>query len=197
MGVGLARAGLTLLGFSLTTAVALATVDRPSTEFSILAAATAAFGVAGLLALAVAGTLWVTERLATRRSPHGDQLWLNWAVHRKREQDYIGTLQATVSADQRAAIAYMLHSAFWGKGYAQEACRRLLTMLFTAYDLRCVYAEVDTRNQASWRLLERLGFQRVAFRQAADHFKGASSDEYTYELTAKDWQASRPGSTSA
>ncbi|CAN5566254.1 GNAT family N-acetyltransferase [soil metagenome] len=129
------------------------------------------------------------QRLATRRSPQGDELWLNWALQRKQEQDYIGALQATVSADQQAMIAYMLHSACWGSGYAQEACRCLLKGLFDTYDLQRVAAEVDTRNQASWRLLERLGFRRVAFRQAADHFKGENSDEYTYELTNKEWHS--------
>ncbi|MCX6047939.1 MAG: GNAT family protein [Chloroflexi bacterium] len=133
------------------------------------------------------------QRLAIRHSPEGDELWLNWALQRKQEHDYIGVLQATVSADQHATIAYMLHSAFWGYGYAQEACRCLLTALFDAYDLHHVDAEVDTRNQASWRLLERLGFRRVAFRQAADHFKGANSDEYTYELTSQDWQSGGRG----
>jgi RimJ/RimL family protein N-acetyltransferase len=131
------------------------------------------------------------QRLATRRSASGNELWLNWAVQRKREHDYIGTLQATVYADQRAAIAYLLNSAFWGYGYAQEACHRLLRLLFGAYHVHAVHAEVDTRNHASWRLLDRLGFRRIAFRQAADYFKGSISDEYTYELTDKDWQAGR------
>jgi [ribosomal protein S5]-alanine N-acetyltransferase len=129
------------------------------------------------------------QQLATRGSPQGDELWLNWALQRKQEDDYIGTLQATVYADQHATIAYMLHSAFWGYGYAQEACHCLLMALFETYHLRYVDAEVDTRNRASWTLLERLGFRRVALREAADYFKGASSDECRYELGNKEWQA--------
>src|SRR6266498_3612431 len=54
------------------------------------------------------------QRLATRRSPSGTELWLNWAVQRTQEHDYIGTLQATITADQHATIAYLLNSAFWG-----------------------------------------------------------------------------------
>jgi ribosomal-protein-alanine N-acetyltransferase len=125
------------------------------------------------------------QRLATRRSPEGDELWLNWALQRKQETDYIGVLQATVYTDHRADIAYLVQPAFWGQGYAQEACRRLLTRLVDTYNVERVQAEVDIRNQASWTLLERLGFRRIALRQAADHFKGASSDEYTYELITR------------
>src|SRR5437762_368745 len=40
------------------------------------------------------------QRLAARRSPSGTELWLNWAVQRTQEHDYIGTLQATITADQ-------------------------------------------------------------------------------------------------
>ena len=127
------------------------------------------------------------QQLATRRSPEGDELWLNWALQRKQEQDYIGVLQATVYADH-ATIAYLLHPAFWGYGYAQEACRRLLALAFETYNLPYVDAEVDTRNRASWTLLERLGFQRVALCEAADHFKGEQSDEYTYQVSNQAWQ---------
>jgi ribosomal-protein-alanine N-acetyltransferase len=127
------------------------------------------------------------QRLATRRSPQGDALWLNWAVKRLHEGDYIGVLQATLTAEQPAYLAYLLGSPFWGQGYAQEACSRLLVLVFGAYRVSRVRAEVDTRNQASWRLLERLGFTRTTLRPAADYFKGSSSDEYTYELTLSDW----------
>lgn len=127
------------------------------------------------------------QRLATRRSPRGDELWLNWALKRTREADYIGVVQATLTPDQPAYLAYLLGSAFWGYGYAQEACNRLLMLLFGAYRVSGVRAEVDTRNQASWTLLERLGFVRTALRPSADYFKGSSSDEYTYDLTDADW----------
>jgi RimJ/RimL family protein N-acetyltransferase len=123
------------------------------------------------------------QQLATRRSPRGDALWLNWAVQRQRERDYIGVVQATLTADQPAYLAYLLASAFWGYGYAREACTRVLMLLFGAYRVHSVRADVDTRNQASWTLLERLGFIRTTLRPAADYFKGSSSDEYSYDLT--------------
>jgi RimJ/RimL family protein N-acetyltransferase len=128
------------------------------------------------------------QQLATRRSPQGDALWLNWAVQRQGEGDYIGVVQATVTADQPAYLAYLLAPAFWGYGYAQEACTRILRLLFDGYRVPAVRAEVDTRNQASWGLLERLGFTRTALRPAADYFKGSSSDEYSYDLTDAAWQ---------
>jgi ribosomal-protein-alanine N-acetyltransferase len=136
------------------------------------------------------------QLLATRRSPQGDALWLNWAVKRCHEDDYIGVVQATLAPEQPAYLAYLFGPAFWGHGYAREACTELLLLLFGSYNSARVQAEVDTRNQASWRLLERLGFARVALHPATDYFKGSSSDEYTYELLRADWQrltANAPG----
>jgi ribosomal-protein-alanine N-acetyltransferase len=75
------------------------------------------------------------QQLATRRSPHSDALWLNWAVQRQRERDYIGVVQVTVTADQPAYLAYLLASAYWGSGYAREACGRILLLLFAAYQI--------------------------------------------------------------
>ncbi len=68
-----------------------------------------------------------------------------------------------------------------------EACWRVLSFLFADYSVTGVTAEVDTRNTASIRLLERLGFERVGFQAGADCFKGASSDEYTYHLSDSAW----------
>ena len=131
------------------------------------------------------------QRLATRRSADGMELWLNWAVQHKATQAYLGTLQATVMAKEPALLAYLINPTVWGYGYAQEGCHRILALLFTGYQVQSVQAEVDTRNRPSCTLLARLGFQQIGVRPNADHFKGASSDEYTYELTAKAWQATR------
>ena len=83
-----------------------------------------------------------------------------------------------------AQIAYVFSPAFWGWGYATEACK-----VIDDYGVHAVTAEeVDTRNAPSIRLLERLGFKRVAYRPGADFFKGAVSDEYTYRLHSNsDW----------
>ncbi len=120
-------------------------------------------------------------RLETRRSPAGDELWLNWALHLKAADAYIGRIEVTLQADRTAYLAYELSPAFWRQGLAAEACARVLTHLEQAYAVPRVVAEVDTRNTASIRLLERLGFARVAVHPAADAFKGTVSDEYVYE----------------
>lgn len=73
---------------------------------------------------------------------------------------------------------------FWNNGYATEACQKVLQILFDDYEIIEFTAQVDTRNQASIRLLEKLNFERVEYQASADFFKGSSSDEYTYRKVA-------------
>jgi [ribosomal protein S5]-alanine N-acetyltransferase len=129
--------------------------------------------------------------LSARRSPDGREAWLNWAVRERGSGDYVGTLEATVH-DQKATVAYMVFVPCQRRGYAAEACGRLLEHLVDDYRVDVVAAEIDTRNAASIALVESLGFERVSFQKAADHFKGSTSDEYRYEITESVWAERRP-----
>ena len=124
--------------------------------------------------------------LERRLSPGGDEAWSNWAVRPKTKSSprYIGRVEASVVSSETASIAYEFSPGFWGSGYASEACRRVLLLLVGDYSVGRVTAEVDARNAASIKLLERLGFERVGYRPGADFFKGARSDEYAYRLLA-------------
>ena len=122
------------------------------------------------------------RKLSTRRSPDGSEAWLNWAVRERETGRYAGTLEASVEADGTAFIAYMVFVPYQRRGFAAESCGRLIAHLIEDYGVLVVVAEIDTRNLASIALVESLGFVRVSFQKDADHFKGASSDEYRYEL---------------
>lgn len=121
------------------------------------------------------------QRLESRRSPNGHELWLNWGV-RLPTGEAAGLVQATGYPDGRAAIAYEFFAAFRGKGIATLAVRTILLHLRDDARLTHASARVDTRNAKSIALLERLGFVRTRFIKDADYFKGATSDEYGYEL---------------
>ena len=122
------------------------------------------------------------RKLVTRRSPDGREAWLNWAMRDREAGGCIGVLEATVQGDGTAFMAYTVFVRFQRRGFAAEGCRRLIGHLFEDYGVGVVVAEIDTRNAPSIALVESLGFRRVAFVEGADHFKGASSDEYRYEL---------------
>ena len=134
------------------------------------------------------------RRLETRASSTGDEAWLNWAVRSKADHQCLGRVEATIRGDGSAYLAYEIAAAAWGRGFATEACRRIVEILFDEYGSTKIVAEVDSRNMASIQLLERLGFQRGALRKNADSFKGSASDEYTYTLTRPAGGTDVPGS---
>ena len=100
-------------------------------------------------------------RLESRQSADGTQSWLNWVV-RLRTAGLIGYAQATVFPSGRAAIAYVLASEYWGRGFAGEACQAMIAELARHYGVVTVYAIFKRRNARSARLLERLGFATVS-----------------------------------
>ncbi len=103
---------------------------------------------------------WLRERFArleSRRSADGQEQWLNWVI-RLPGGELIGYVQATVAADRRAAIAYELASAWWGRGLARQALEGMLGELAGRYGVRSFTAVLKRTNLRSRRLLERVGF---------------------------------------
>jgi len=85
-----------------------------------------------------------------------------------------------------AALGYCFDDAAWGHGYATEAADALLTWAFETLDLNRVQAETDTRNAASARVLEKLGFQREGTLREDCVVDGEVSDSWVYGLLRRD-----------
>ncbi len=122
-------------------------------------------------------------------SPDGAELWLNWIVFLQGSATPIGTFQATLPKGEPGSFAYIVFPPFWRKGYAREMATCIIEHMFDVHAPPTLYAEIDTRNIGSIRLVEALGLTRIATTHGADFFKGASSDEYKYSISRSDWQS--------
>ncbi len=87
-----------------------------------------------------------------------------------------------------AALGYCYNEAAWGHGYGTEAARALLGWAFDAMDLNRVQAEADTRNAASGRVLEKLGFVREGTLREDCIVNGEVSDSWVYGLLRREWR---------
>lgn len=94
-----------------------------------------------------------------------------------------------------AALGYCLAEAGWGQGYATEAARAVLDWAFETLDLNRVQAETDTRNLASARVLEKLGFVREGTLREDCIVAGEISDSWVFGLLRREWvpTGSTPG----
>ena len=87
-----------------------------------------------------------------------------------------------------ASLGYCLDDAAWGHGYATEAGHALLEWAFETLDLNRVQAETDTRNVASARVLEKLGFRREGTLREDCVVNGEVSDSWVFGLIRRDWR---------
>ena len=84
-----------------------------------------------------------------------------WALERKADGTYVGNLYLGRRDFQSMELGYVLARGHWGRGYAWEGCQALMKAALRQGAHR-IFAECDPQNQASWRLLERLGMFREA-----------------------------------
>ena len=116
-------------------------------------------------------------RLAVDRA--GDGTFIGWCSLNRWNPDY-----------RSASLGYCFDDAAWGHGYATEAARVLLRWAFGALDLNRVQAETDTRNVASARVLEKLGFVREGTLREDCVVNGEVSDSWVYGLIRREWPPS-------
>jgi RimJ/RimL family protein N-acetyltransferase len=94
-------------------------------------------------------------------------------------------------------IGWMLDPAYSGQGYATEAVHALLHLAFDVLGLRRVTARIDTRNESSLRLSDRLGMRREAHLIENEWFKGGWSDEIDTAMLDREWAAQHAGAADA
>lgn len=99
------------------------------------------------------------RKLESRRSPDGEEAWLNWVARDRASGAAIGYVQATVWPDRSALVAYEFGSAWWGRGLAREAVAAMIASLRSIEGAGAVGAVFKRANFRSRRLLERVGMR--------------------------------------
>jgi RimJ/RimL family protein N-acetyltransferase len=102
--------------------------------------------------------------------------------------------QAEVAEQARgvqADLGWVIHPDFGGRGLVTEAVREVLRICFEDLGLRRVTAACFAANEASWRLMERVGMRReVHTRRESLHRSGEWLDGLGYALLAEEWRSS-------
>jgi RimJ/RimL family protein N-acetyltransferase len=96
-------------------------------------------------------------RLESRQSANGHERWLNWVI-RLPSGELAGYVQATVTREFVACIAYELASRFWRRGIGSLAVGAMLAELRENYGVITFAAVLKSRNVRSAAFLRHLGF---------------------------------------
>lgn len=118
---------------------------------------------------------------------------LCWAIATSSDDRLIGgvTLFAIDRAHRRAEIGYALAAAHWGRGHARAAMALVIGHAFGKLGLHRLEADIDPRNEASCRLVERLGFRREGLLRERWQVGGEVCDSALYGLLER--EALSPG----
>ncbi|MBN4003876.1 GNAT family N-acetyltransferase [Nostoc sp. LPT] len=116
--------------------------------------------------------------LTRRQSPDGTEIWLNWAVWSLVEKYYVGYVQATITLNKSAIVAYVFFPNSWGKGYAREAVTCMINYLVETYQILDFCAYVNVQNHRSIALLHNLGFVSSTFFQNVE----SNQNEFNHEV---------------
>lgn len=112
------------------------------------------------------------------------------AARRRDDQGYVGQFGLTYVEDdpRRAEISYIVAKSVWGQGFGGEMARAGIGHAFRDLELTSLYARVFLENDASNRLVRRLGmrFERVVRIHAPA--RGRDVDVNWYELDRVDWK---------
>lgn len=86
-------------------------------------------------------------------------------------------------------VGYILQPDAWGLGLAREAVGAVVDHVFTKNLTDAVTADVDPQNIASFRLLERLGFEHTGSAERTWNIGGVWKDSLFYALTQERWRS--------
>jgi RimJ/RimL family protein N-acetyltransferase len=129
--------------------------------------------------------------------------WLVLAIELGASEEQAGRVIGEVllkldsTTDARGELGYAMAADVAGRGYATEASRAVLRLGFEEFGLHRIVARLDARNDASARLLRRLGLRQEAHFVRDDFFKGEWTDTLVFAMLAEEWERRENGEVRA
>lgn len=119
-----------------------------------------------------------------------DGEWLALAIVPLDTGAPVGLLvcRVTMAATGTMEVGYRLDAAVHRRGYGYEACAAFCSFLFDVGQVRKLIACCVADNEASWRLMEKLGMQREGRLREYMQLDGAYRDEFVYGMLAREWR---------
>lgn len=116
-----------------------------------------------------------------------------YAVCLKENKKLIGNLYLDEVDFNTFELGYVFNRKFQGQGYATESAKAIVDYAFKELGARRIIAMCNPKNEASWKLLERLQFRREGLLLENIYFKKDEKNEpiwldtYEYALLKTEW----------
>ena len=83
----------------------------------------------------------------------------HWVIESAEDKQVMGMIIARVNAE-KWELGYVLARAYWRQGYMTEALKAIIAWALKQKEIHRVWAVCDVDNQASARVMEKVGMQR-------------------------------------
>lgn len=136
-----------------------------------------------------------TEEQSKQAAEHRAMSEDFWAVCLKETGKVIGNIYLSEQEQQNWEIGYVFNFSYQHKGYATEAAKALIEMVFCDKSAHRIYANCNPENSPSWKLLERIGFQKEAHLRKNVYFNCSVDgvplwqDTLIYGLLKEEWES--------
>ena len=132
---------------------------------------------------------YLTNRLPYPYTEESADFWLNMIGEQEGEKGIFravvvdGKAVGNITIERHddvygrdAEIGYLLETSYWSKGIMTDAAGQICNLAFETLDIIRITSKVCVPNIASWRVLEKIGFQREGLIR-----KGFSKDGNIYD----------------
>ncbi|HEY6056912.1 MAG TPA: GNAT family N-acetyltransferase [Candidatus Limnocylindrales bacterium] len=136
---------------------------------------------------------WVRDRLAQEISTQSALGFQYWPLFRLADDAHVGCcgLRPVPGGEGILELGFHLRIEYWGLGFATESSRAVIEYAFTTLGTAALVAGHHPENDASRRVLQRLGFRYTR----DEHYAPTGLDHPSYELRADEYRGvSVPGS---
>jgi len=115
---------------------------------------------------------------------------IRWGITINGSNQLIGTAGYYGWEKERgyhASLGYDLLREHRRKGLMKEALTTIIDFGFETMKLHRIQVMIDPRNDASIRLVERLGFKKDGVLREDQYFRGRFQDDVVYSILSREW----------
>ena len=115
--------------------------------------------------------------------------WFQFAIRLQVSDVVVGDIGARFTSDdpRQVEIGFTVAPEYQGQGYGAESVSGLLGFLLVDCKKHRVFASVDPRNEASIKLLRRVGMREEAHFRQSLWFKGEWVDDMVFGILESEW----------
>lgn len=128
---------------------------------------------------------WIASLPEALRQRRG----LVFGIEEKSSGLFLGTVGLASSGDgEEAELGYWIGRPYWNRGFGSEAAIAAVDFAFNGLGCKRVHAHHFSRNPASGRVLQKLGFRHEGTRRDHEVAPDRHEDVELYGLRRKEWE---------